>query len=60
MCDCYHPYFLDYDANRRGKTACDLETDDAACTDDVVYLLDQGGGAIQISPLILLITRSSP
>ena len=43
LCGCYHPYFLDYDANRRGKQACDLETDDAACTDDVVYLLDQAG-----------------
>ena len=43
LCGCYHPYFLDYDANRKGKQACDLETDDAACTDDVVYLLDQAG-----------------
>ena len=41
MCDCYHPYFLDYGANMRGKHPCDLEADDAACTDDVVYLLDQ-------------------
>ena len=56
ICDCYHPYFLDYDANRRGKQACDLENDDAACTEDVVYLLDQGG-AIQILPIMIYAFR---